>query len=533
MSAINSEFTRLSLRKEFTPRIYQQMIFFKCLRKDVLIVLPTGLGKTLIAAMLAIFKLNKNPNSKIIFLAPTKPLVIQHKESFINYMTIEPEQLNILTGAISPKKRKEIWESSLICFMTPQTLRNDLINNLYELKNVSLIIFDEAHRAVGDYAYTEIARMYHDSAEQPHILAMTASPGGTIEKIDEVKNNLFIEEIIVRDENDPDVKPYIQKKLFEYIEVELPEEFIQLKTILYNEFDKIRQFIKNKNLIQVNEFENINRRELIKINKIALEKVKDPKYYDERNDLFNLIKIIAVGMRLSHAIELIETQGVQALEKYIDQCIKNSIKPDCPANLRYFVNLIKSKNVESLTKSISKRGIIHPKLNTLLDILKKHLKSNSKSRILIFANYRLTTSLVVNFLKDKGFSRISRFVGQQSSKKEKGMSQKQQEEILKKFNSGEIQILVSTSVAEEGLDIEDCDLVIFYDMIPSEIRAIQRRGRTGRKKAGKVIFLMAKGTIDEAYYYSVLTKEKRMKDTLKSLKKGNIKKVNLDSFNQT
>ncbi|MHA1750336.1 MAG: helicase-related protein, partial [Promethearchaeota archaeon] len=328
------------------------------------------------------------------------------------------------------------------------------------------------------------------------------------------------------------VKPYIQKKLFEYIEVELPEEFIQLKKILSNEFDKIRQFIKNKNLVQVNEFENINRMQLIKLNKIALEKVKDPKYYEERNDLFNLIKIIAVGMRLSHAIELIETQGAQALEKYIDQCIKNSEKPDCSANLRYFVNLIKSKNVENLTRSISKRGIIHPKLNTLYDVLKKHLKSNSKSRILIFANYRLTTSLVVNFLKDKGFSRINRFVGQQSSKKEKGMTQKQQEEILKKFNSGEIQILVSTSVAEEGLDIEDCDLVIFYDMIPSEIRAIQRRGRTGRKKAGKVIFLMAKGTIDEAYYYSVLTKEKRMKDTLKSLKKGNVKKVNLDSFNQ-
>ena len=64
---------------------------------------------------------------------------------------------------------------------------------------------------------------------------------------------------------------------------------------------------------------------------------------------------------------------------------------------------------------------------------------------------------------------------------ETGLKQKKQIETVQKFRDGEFQVLVATRVGEEGLDISEVNQVIFYDNIPSSIRFIQRRGRTGRK----------------------------------------------------
>ena len=93
----------------------------------------------------------------------------------------------------------------------------------------------------------------------------------------------------------------------------------------------------------------------------------------------------------------------------------------------------------------------------------------------------------------------------------KGMDQKKQTEVLDRFRDGQFSVLVSSSIGEEGLHVPDVDLVIFYEAVPSEIRSIQRRGRTGRTRPGRVIILLAEGTIDEGYYYSSINREKFMK----------------------
>jgi len=111
-----------------------------------------------------------------------------------------------------------------------------------------------------------------------------------------------------------------------------------------------------------------------------------------------------------------------------------------------------------------------------------------------------------------------RFIGQAGKGEDKGLTQKEQTEIIKKFKEGEYNVLIATSVAEEGLDIPSTDLVVFYEPIPSEIRTIQRRGRTGRKMPGKVIFLITKGTPDEGYYWSARRKEKQMRNELEVLR---------------
>ncbi|MHB8560561.1 MAG: helicase-related protein, partial [Thermoplasmataceae archaeon] len=107
-----------------------------------------------------------------------------------------------------------------------------------------------------------------------------------------------------------------------------------------------------------------------------------------------------------------------------------------------------------------------------------------------------------------------------SKGEDEGINQKKQEGIIRGFREGEFNVLVATSVAEEGLDIPSTDLVIFYEPVPSEIRTIQRRGRTGRHHAGKVIILIYKDSRDSAYYYSSIRKEAAMRKNINRYESG-------------
>ena len=97
------------------------------------------------------------------------------------------------------------------------------------------------------------------------------------------------------------------------------------------------------------------------------------------------------------------------------------------------------------------------------------------------------------------------------------MKQEEQAQVLDSFRRGEFSVLVATSIAEEGLDIPEVDLVIFYEPIPSEIRYIQRRGRTGRRTSGSVIILAAKDTIDERYLNASKRRIEKMNQTLRTV----------------
>ena len=118
-------------------------------------------------------------------------------------------------------------------------------------------------------------------------------------------------------------------------------------------------------------------------------------------------------------------------------------------------------------------------------------------------------TLLVNHLNSHGI-RLRRFVGQATKDAEQGLSQKKQIDALRRFRSGEFRVLVATSVGEEGLDVPSTDLVIFYEAVPSEIRSIQRKGRTGRSGAGKIIVFVTKGTSDETFRYVSQSRERAM-----------------------
>ncbi len=470
--------------------------------------------------MLAIHRLSETPNSKIIFLAPTKPLVNQHYKSFLDLTVIPEENLKVITGTTSPEKRRYIWTDLEIAFMTPQVLQNDIISNLYSLENVPLIIFDECHRSVGDYAYCFIAKKYVETTKNYQILGLTASPGSTEEKINEIKKNLYIDRVEIRTEQDSDVKPYIYKVDREWIKVKLPSEFLDIKTIIVEKLRTIYKWLKQHDLLNSSNITKVTRKDLLKLDKVINGRISSARTDDEKFQLFNAKKSVANAIRLSHMDELIETQGVSALDGYMKKNIKKIKQNTANKSLKELFRDSGIKRVLGLIDVNKQKGIVHPKLEKLAKILHDQIIENKDSRILVFCHFRDSVNNIVKYIERDEVIKAHKFVGQANKSLDKGLTQKKQIELLEAFKEGSYNTLIATSVGEEGLDIAECDLVIFYDIIPSAVRSIQRRGRTGRKKEGKVLLLMAEGTRDEGYYWAEKAKERVMNQSLRTMKEN-------------
>ncbi|MFW9989282.1 MAG: DEAD/DEAH box helicase, partial [Candidatus Odinarchaeota archaeon] len=350
-------------------RDYQENIFINCLNRNCLVVIPTGLGKTIIALMLTVQRLTEIENSKVILLAPTKPLVDQHYKSFLELTELPDESLTTLTGAIAPEKRKEVWTDIKIAFMTPQVLQNDLISNLYSIKDVSLIIFDECHRAVGDYAYCFIAKKYREDVSNMQILGLTASPGSTEGKINEIKDNLYIDHIEIRTEKDLDVKPYIHQVDNEWIKIKLPSEFLEIKRILEDKLRYGYKILKENDLIDSYDISKITRKDLLKLNNLINKRISTARDDDHKFQLFNAKKITANAIRLSHMTELIETQGISSLRDYFKKNEEKIKQNTANKSLRELFNDKNFKKVQKLTYDLYSEGLIHPKIEELKKIL--------------------------------------------------------------------------------------------------------------------------------------------------------------------
>jgi Fanconi anemia group M protein len=322
----------------------------------------------------------------------------------------------------------------------------------------------------------------------------------------------------IRTETDSDVKPYIQTVDNKWIKVKLPEEFLEIKKILTTKLKVIYKQLKKIGLLESYDINKVSRKDLLKVNKLINRRISAAHDDNEKIQLFIAKKSAANAIRLSHMDELIETQGIQALNDYIEKNQEKIRRNTANKSLKELFADKEFRKIIKLIDVVLSKGIIHPKLEKLKELLHSQILENNNSRILVFCHFRDSVNNIVNVLEDDEILRVHRFVGQQSKGSDKGLTQRQQIKLLNDFREGIYNTLVGTSVAEEGLDIAECDLVIFYDIVPSAIRSIQRRGRTGRKKEGKVYILMAEGTRDEGYYWVEKVKEKRMKQSLKKMK---------------
>jgi ERCC4-related helicase/ERCC4-type nuclease len=487
--------------EKIESRLYQQVLAAKVLKKgNSMIVAPTALGKTIIAALVSAERLKNIPSSKILMLAPSKPLAVQHEESLKEFLKAP---VNVLTGSVTPEKRVDLWEKSQIISATPQTIESDVIAGRYNLKDVSLLIFDECHRGIGNYAYVYLANRYIAEAVNHLILGLTASPGGDEDKISAVCQNLFIKEVMVKNEEDVDVKPYFKPIEIKWVKVELGEKQQEIKKHLQKVLKNRLKGLKNFKIIP--SISNVSKRDILQARGKVQNKISQSTH--PNRDCLLAISMITAVISLQHSLELVETQGISNLYHYFQKLQKKKTK----ASRGLYQNEDFNTAVQ-LTRQAYKENLEHPKIKKLLKILKKDLKKDQQ--IIVFSQYRDTVNDIHHKCEEEGIKSV-KFFGQASRDKEKGLTQKEQKEIIKNFKKGIYQVLISTSVAEEGIDIPSVDQVILYEPVPSEIRMIQRRGRTGRKTEGQMTVLMTKGTRDESYYYSSINKERKMKKQLK------------------
>ncbi len=509
--------------KNFQPRAYQESIQQTAKKYNTLIILPTGLGKTKTALLISIERLNLYPQSKTLFLTPTKPLAEQIQQEFQESSSLLKEEVVLFTGSVSPETREKLWAKAKVIVSTPQTISNDIINKRINVEEVSCLVVDEAHRGTGNYDYVWLAKHYYQTATYPRIIGLTASPGSDQVTIKAICQSLFIEEIEVRSKTDSDVSPYVQETEVELVKVELPEKLLKIKKFLDSCIkDKLEQ-LKSWGLIGSLQ-EAVSKKQLLLLQKSIQFKLS---HGEKDIRLWQGISITAETIKAQHALELLETQGPESLYKYTSRIYEEAEKTKTKA----VKNLAKDLNFKSahiLAESSIKEKIEHPKLIKLKEIIQEEVKKNKEVKIIIFNQYRDSAALIEKQLNVIPDVRAKLFVGQ-TKKEGIGLSQKEQAEILKLFGEYHYNVLVATSIGEEGLDIAEVNIVIFFEPVPSAIRTIQRKGRVGRQTKGRVIILMTQKTRDEAYHWVAFNKEKKMHQTLKTLKE----KIKLESYTPT
>ncbi len=488
-------------------RAYQGAIARSARSQNTLVVLPTGLGKTAIALRVIAETLLEQPTRSILLLAPTRPLVFQHAASVARTLFAPPPI--VLTGAIDPERRRELLRPPQIIVATPQVVANDAAHGLFPLADLSLVVFDEAHRAVGDYPYVALGRAL--AGTPARVLAMTASPGSRIERIEEVFRHLRIEQFEFRAATDPDVRPYTHAVEVEPVRVPVPAEVhhlgIRFRTLARQQGETLRR-------LGLASGPDLSRRELLEIGRMLDRQIAQARARGEPagGAVWQARTAQAIAMKASHAVELIETQGVEALRQYLDRQEADARGRRSPA----VAGFLGSEDVTEARRRLAALTLEHPKIAAAVRLVEAEIGRRPESRVILFAQYRQTAEKLVEELgrrADRGV-RAVRFVGQSSHGPDEGLSQKEQIQLLERFRAGELNCLVATSVGEEGLDIPSTDLVILYEPVPDEIRTIQRRGRTGRARAGRAVVLLAEGTGDEGMYRAAQAKERRMHEML-------------------
>ena len=501
-------------------RSYQKNIADSAQRRNTMVILPTALGKTVISLLVCADMLYNYRDKRILVMAPTRPLVSQHMKYFSSVLKISEENIASVTGKILPYARRAVWDSTDIrlMFATPEVVKNDLEEGRLNLKDFGLLVFDEAHRAMKEYAYTSIAKEYIKQSSCPYILAMTASPGAERKRIQEVCNNLLIEHIEYRSEDDPDVKPYVNAIDVKWEWLDLPEEFRYIVSILRSMLEeRIKWLIRNGLIMKGIKW--VFKRDLIELGE-ALRYKLELTMEEQRGLLYIAILNQSSALTLMYCLELIESQGSYSLKAFLDR-----IDEDGSNAHTLLLKDPRMMEIKTLVEGIVKE---HPKILHLLQLIKDHHRHelssinnvrnspNIKSKILVFTQYRDTAKHIVEVL-EKNDVKTSRFVGQAKRIGDEGMKQDEQAAVLDSFRNSDFDVLVATSIAEEGLDIPEVDLVIFYEPISSEIRYIQRKGRAGRKSSGSVIILATKDTIDMRHLYASKMRVEKMTNSLNNI----------------
>ncbi|KAF6240186.1 hypothetical protein HO173_001796 [Letharia columbiana] len=494
-----------------TIRDYQYSIVARGLYHNMLVALPTGLGKTFIAATIMLNWFRWTTESQIVFVAPTKPLVSQQVKACFDIAGIPRSATTMLTGGISPGLRAEEWQNKRVFFMTPQTIINDLKTGICDPKRLVLLVVDEAHRATGGYAYVEVVNFLKRFNSSFRVLALTATPGASIEKVQEVIDGLGISRVEIRTEESIDIRQYVHSRKIETILFENSDEMVMVMEL----FSRALQPVLDK-LTGMNAYWA---RDPMTLTPFGCNQARTRWMSSDAGRKANMgVKgmvntIFSLLASLSHGTELLKFHGIGPFYHKV-LAFRNEIHSDGKKGGKYAKQINEAEPFQTMMSRVqiwinNPDFIGHPKLEYLQSVVMNHFldagdgrgaSDPSSTRVMVFSHYRDSAEEIARVLKrNDPMIRPHVFVGQANSKGSDGMDQKKQLDVIKKFQTGIYNTLVATSIGEEGLDIGEVDLIVCYDASASPIRMLQRMGRTGRKRAGNIVVTLMKGKEEDNF----------------------------------
>jgi len=477
-------------------RAYQLEAADEALTGSTMLVLPTAAGKTVVAWMVIAERLQSTSGWSLV-IAPTVALVEQHLRGLS--LALEDVEPVSITGQNPVVKRPGLWGSSRVIVATPQVVRNDVVKGTLDLKDCSLLVVDEAHHATGEHAMAQVGEIYNSQSSNPLVFATTASPGSRKDLVREVCTRLDLERIHLRPSGDPMLAKHLAGLELQEIRVTVPDEIRHLAEplILWQRgiVDRQRRLGRYVMSGAISHAGLSN----------AMDRAQTAISRGESN-AYQSVSQIATAMRLHHLINHLLSQGCAASKEFLLRLSSGD-----RSNTKSIRGFLRDPRISGLIRSLEEIDEVHSKVGAVRRLVRERLRRDSESRIIVFATFRDTVSALELALSELKGARPVRFVGQSSRDGSEGLTAKQQVERLDEFRDGSANVLVATSVGEEGLDIPSADLVIFYEPITSEIRTIQRRGRTGRHREGEVVVLIAEETRDEGAWAAAERREEYMR----------------------
>lgn len=494
-------------------RDYQFSIVKNSLFNNTLVALPTGLGKTFIAATVMLNFHRWTKSAKLVFVAPTKPLVAQQVDACYNVAGIPRSQTTLLTGDIPPALRVDEWATKRVFFMTPQTLLNDLSHGYADPKSIALLVIDEAHRAVGEYAYAKVTKLIRRFSKSFRVLALTATPGSKVETVQEVIDNLGISHCEIRTEDSIDIRQYVHQRNIDPVVLD-PSDEMNLVCELFTEALKpLVDKLSSQNIYYGRNPMALTAYGLMQAQK---EWFATRGQHANQGVQFMMRAIFSVLTGLAHSIKLLNFHGIKPFfDNMVD--FRSEQEGRGEKGSKYKRQLIEHPSFQEMMNKVSAwlkmDGFVgHPKLAALADVVLNHFMDRgegSATRVIVFSEYRDSAEDIVRMLnKHRPLIKASVFVGQADGKRGEGMKQAQQIQTIDRFKKGDFNVLVATSIGEEGLDIGQVDLIVCYDASASPIRMLQRMGRTGRKRAGNITLLLMRGKEEDQFAKSKDSYEK-------------------------
>ncbi|XP_014210062.1 Fanconi anemia group M protein homolog [Copidosoma floridanum] len=507
--------------ENYPRREYQFSIVQTALFNNTLVCLPTGLGKTFIAAVVMYNFWRWFPRGKVVFLAPTKPLVAQQIQACHEIMGIPHDQTIELTGATVQVKRRLAWTQKRVIFATPQTFQKDLQHDCVPCELIKCIVIDEAHKALGKHSYCEIVQLLNKQNKFFRVLALSATPGSKIDHVREIIQNLLISELELRDDSSPDIIPYTNVRSIEKVIVHLGKDLNEFKERYIRIMDPHVRILITNHILQ-GCTATISKGRIF-----MLMKQYDNRPHKAKNH-GTIIKTLTILLTMYHAYELLIKNGLRAFYNfYLNHADKFWLTTELDLRLlledvkKYIGDFPKIKPLPdgSIPKVQNDLVFGHNKFDTLQQLLEEHFRTfasqNRSTRAIVFVEYRdIVNEVYVLLLQKRPLIRPQIFVGQA------GQKQKEQLSAIENFRNNKVNVLISTSVGEEGLDVGEVDLIICFDISSSTpIRLVQRMGRTGRKRSGRVVLLLTEGK-----EFQTLNQALSKKDTInaKILQSSNI-----------